>query len=414
MSQGGRGVSLFLCARRAAFLAGSRRPHWTQTLKQPVEIVAANRRIIGSMRCAVLIRRAQRSPQCGAGCQLAATWGRPLGPACRRRGRSLSQSGRAERHCSVRNWERFVPFAGGFVSEIVQEIVKPIVEHRTGESENDANHRRCFGVMIITSLGARGQSAPATLAFEAASVKPAALSTDGDVKRSFNGDAGRIDYKNVTLKGLIMRAYGVKEYQITGPDWLDSNGYDIVATIPHDATEAQLPQMLQTLLAERFKLTLRHKTKDLPVYALVAGKNGPKLQPVEQEESFSMRIGPKGRHIEGKSRLAGLCEFLSRTMDRPVVDMTGLKGVYDITLDWAPDDSEQAGMVQLEMRVTSAPGVGGPPAGVGKGSGNMPDNTGGATIFTALQERLGLKLEQRKSPADFLIVDRVERMPVEN
>jgi uncharacterized protein (TIGR03435 family) len=270
------------------------------------------------------------------------------------------------------------------------------------------------GVMIITSLGAFAQPAPATPAFEAASVKPAAPSTNGMIGRWFGGDAGRIDYQNVTLKGLIMRAYGVKEYQITGPDGLDSDGYDIVATIPHDAAKAQLPQMLQALLAERFRLTLRHEPKDLPVYALVAGKNGPKQKPAEQEEGFSMRTSPKGRHIEGKSRIAGLCDFLSRTLDRPVVDMTGLQGVYDITLDWAPDDSEGAGMVETEMRVTSASGAGAPPAGAGKGLDNMPDNTGGATLFTALQERLGLKLEQRKTPADFLIVDRVERIPVEN
>jgi uncharacterized protein (TIGR03435 family) len=259
------------------------------------------------------------------------------------------------------------------------------------------------------------------LAFEAASVKPAAPSTDGNVRRLFKGDAGRIDYQNVTLKGLIMRAYGVKDYQITGPDWLDSNGYDIVATIPHNATGAELPRMLQTLLAERFKLSLRHETRELPVYALVVRKNGPKLQPAEREEGFSMRMSPKGRHIEGKSRIAGLCDFLSRTLDRPVVDMTGLNGVYDMTLDWTPDESERAGMTKMAMEAVFSSVAGGAPlavtgkgSGAGKGSENMPDNTDGATLFTALQERLGLKLEQRKSPADFLIVDRVERMPVEN
>jgi uncharacterized protein (TIGR03435 family) len=318
--------------------------------------------------------------------------------------RNLSQNGKAGRHCTERISAKYRRFAGGLVSEIVK--------HRTGESEM-TQVIGGIGVMIVTALGSFGQPLPATLAFEAASVKPAAPSTDGNVRRSFKGDAGRIDYQNVTLKRLIMRAYGVKEYQITGPDWLDSAGYDIVATIPLDATEAQLPQMLQALLAERFKLTLHHVTKDLPVYALVVGKNGPKLKPAEQEQGFSMRMSPKGRHIEGASRLAGLCDFLSRTMDRPVVDMTDLKGIYDITLDWAPDDSERAGMTKMAMEATISQGAGGPPV-IGKGSENMPDNTGGATLFTALQEALGLKLEQRKSPADFLIVDRAEKVPVEN
>jgi hypothetical protein len=223
------------------------------------------------------------------------------------------------------------------------------------------------GVMIITALCSFGQPAPATPAFEAASVKAAAPSTNGMIGRSFGGDAGRIDYENVTLKGFIMWAYGIKEYQITGPDWLDLCGYDIVATIPHDATETRLPQ------------------------------------------------SPNGRHIEGKSRLAGLCDFLSRTTDRPVVDITDWKGVYDMTLDWAPDDSERIGVTKMVTEGTFSPGAGGPPRGViGKGPENMPDTTGGATLFTALQDGGGLKLEQRKTPADFLIVDRAEKVPVED
>jgi hypothetical protein len=173
----------------------------------------------------------------------------------------LSQSGRAKRHCSKRNGENFVPFAGGFIGE----IVKP----GTGESENDASDRwpRRNDRHLVGSVR---------------SARPAGI-------RGGIGEAGgAFDYRNVTLKGLIMRTYGVKESQIAGPDWLDSDGYDIVATIPHNANEAQLPQMLQTLLAERF---------------------------------------PKGRHIEVKSPIAELCDFLSGTLDRPVVDMTGLKAV---------------------------------------------------------------------------------------
>jgi hypothetical protein len=106
------------------------------------------------------------------------------------------------------------------------------------------------GVLIVTSLGAFGQPANGAPAFEAALVKPA-------IGRWFGGDAGRIDYQHVTLKGLIMRAYGVKDYQITGPDWLDSAGYDvgydIVAAIPHDTTAAQPPQMLQAIARRGFR-----------------------------------------------------------------------------------------------------------------------------------------------------------------
>ncbi len=95
------------------------------------------------------------------------------------------------------------------------------------------------------------------------------------------GDPGMVDYKNVSLKALIARAYEMKEYQVTGPDWLDSERFDVLAKTPPDTPGDRVPLMLQTLLAERFKLTGHREQKVMPVYAMVVGKSGFKLKPLE-------------------------------------------------------------------------------------------------------------------------------------
>src|SRR5207249_1401007 len=155
------------------------------------------------------------------------------------------------------------------------------------------------------------------------------------------GDAGRINYSNITLKNVMARAYGVKPHQITGPDWLDSARYDIVAKVPAGAAGDQIPAMLQTLLAERFKLTLHREKKVMPVYALVAGKSGPKLHPAGAAAGLRFSMGPNGRQLNGKVSISQLADTLSNFMDRPVLDVTEIKGVYDIDLQWVPDENQR-------------------------------------------------------------------------
>src|ERR1017187_9580473 len=133
-------------------------------------------------------------------------------------------------------------------------------------------------LVIFTSMAAHGQTAPAPAAFEVASVKPVEPSPDGRVIRRLGGDPGMVDYKNFTLKILLARAYGLKDYEITGPDWLDTEGYDVLAKVPAGVPQDQIPAMLQALLADRFQIKFHKETKTLPVYVLAVAKGGPKLK----------------------------------------------------------------------------------------------------------------------------------------
>src|ERR1035438_3438389 len=138
-------------------------------------------------------------------------------------------------------------------------------------------------LIIFTSCAAFGQDAAESPTFEVASVKPAEPQAMGMMSIMMRGgpgspDPGQITYSGVSLKNVLMNAYGVKGYQINGPKWLDSERFDIAAKIPMGATKEQFKLMLQNLLAERFKLTLHHETKELPMYALVVGTGGSKLK----------------------------------------------------------------------------------------------------------------------------------------
>ncbi len=264
------------------------------------------------------------------------------------------------------------------------------------------------GLIFFTSFAAFAQQPAATRpAFEVASVKPAPPPTDNRMRVGMSGDAGRVNFSNVTLINIMTRAYNVKDKQILGPDWLKSERYDIVATLPAGAPRDQIPLMLQTLLEDRFKLALHRETKVLPIYALVVGKNGPKLHQANAEGGLRVSMGPKGRKMTGSVSIARLADTLSAFMDRPVLDLTELKGNFDIDLDWTPDG-------QTGGPGFFGPGGGGrPPEGGGEGKA-APDNADAPSIFTAVQEKLGLRLEGRKSPVDILIIDHAERVPTEN
>ena len=218
-----------------------------------------------------------------------------------------------------------------------------------------------------------------TLAFEVASVKRSP--PDAQQGSQSKLDPGHVTFTGATLQALIRRAYDVKNYQISGPDWINTDRYEISAKFPAKYGVDQIVVMLQNLLADRFKLTIRRDTKEMPVYALVLGKGG--LKNARETE-----IGPggtslnRGKLTATKINMARLAETLSGQVDRPVIDMTGLTAIYDLTLEWAPDQ-------------TAA-------------SENGPD------IYTALQQQLGLRLEPRKAPMEVLVVERAERSPTEN
>jgi uncharacterized protein (TIGR03435 family) len=230
--------------------------------------------------------------------------------------------------------------------------------------------------MAWTSWGASGQSATRP-SFETASVKP---NKSGSGSASENETNGRLSATNITLRDCLKLAYGLKSYQISGPAWLSEERYDIAAKAPDHTASGQLMAMLQTLLTERFSLMLHRDRQELPVYALVVGKNGSKLQAVSAGDIQSrLRRDNATATLTGtKMSMADLADSLSGQVDRPVVDKTGLTGVFDVTLKWTP----------AEKHATPDP-----------------------ALFTAIEEQLGLKLEAEKDLVEVLIIDHAEKVP---
>jgi uncharacterized protein (TIGR03435 family) len=237
--------------------------------------------------------------------------------------------------------------------------------------------------------------------FEAASVKR----TDRGVITNSMGP-GTVVLKGDTLKIVLAEAFQVKGYQIAGPSWLDEDCFEIIAKMPEGAASDQIPAMLQVLLAERFKLAAHKENRPRPVYALVVEKSGPKFKEADlnfrrtgpRPGEVKFRSGPDARGFKGSMTMAALVHFLSNSVDRPVQDFTGLKGTYDIDLSWAPD------------RGIDRPSSSAVPADPG---GELP-TAPTATVFTAIRDSLGLRLEARNEPVEMLVIDHVERVPIEN
>jgi uncharacterized protein (TIGR03435 family) len=240
--------------------------------------------------------------------------------------------------------------------------------------------------ILLQAAWAFGQAAPAP-AFEVASIKP---SQDPPGSNSgLTTTRGRISARNVTLKRCMRGAYGVEEPRILGGlKWLDEDRYNIEARAAGPAGDAELEVMLQSLLAERFKLSFHRETRALSGYALVVGKSGLKARPSEPDADS--RTSSRWGSIEAAGcTMAHLALKLSEVLHLPVADFTAVPGEFDFKLEWTFDDMQAK-----------------PPDAV-------PDAASGPSIFAALQEQLGLKLESRKVPADVLVIDHAEK-PSEN
>jgi len=260
------------------------------------------------------------------------------------------------------------------------------------------------GLVLLLAAAALGQT------FEVASVKPGPSGTIMELIRSGkfheNIDDAQVDLGSIPLAGLISMAYQLDLDRISGPDWMNELRFDVRAKLPSGGTKEQVPAMLQTLLTERFKLAVRHQEKIMPVYALVVGKSGPKLQeskdndPKALEGCYGGRGGHHVCHKVDMEELAIRLTILSKPgmqtwsgIDRPVIDATGLKGVYDFDLDYGPGGAGRGGRKGGDAPVMQdAPPI---------------------SVFDSLQ-KLGLKLEPQKRPLDFLIVDHVEKVPLDN
>jgi uncharacterized protein (TIGR03435 family) len=279
----------------------------------------------------------------------------------------------------------------------------------------------CFAVF--------SQTPAARPEFEVASVKPSIESANAmaNVSRGLHIDGAMVSFNGMPLKWYIHYAYTVKESQVSGPDWLNSERVDIVAKLPAGATREQIPAMMQALLADRFKLTLHRDSKEFPVYALIVGKNGPKIKespldadtddgPGKANVDVNVTGGDRGATISlgkgasvafeaqqlvaKKVTMAYLADSLARFVDRPVVDMTDLKGTYDLTLDYNLDD------VRALILSSAPPGTPLPPR-----QAEVGDT--GVSLMDSLQS-VGLKLEPRKAPLDMLVIDHLEKTPTAN
>lgn len=227
--------------------------------------------------------------------------------------------------------------------------------------------------------------------FEVVSIKPNNSMSGNSDSRT---DQGLMTGTNLSLRSLILRAYDIKPYQLEGPDWLGSEHFDISAKIPETVSaqrvgreqyKAAFKSMMQGMLAERFKLAVHPDRKTMGAYALVVGKSGIKFKPVPAGGPSSANT--HNTHFTGTGiSMDTFAAVISQHTEIPVLDFTGLKGVYDLKLDWQDDH-------QAHDAADAPPGPG---------------------IIEAIEDQLGLRLEHRKAPVDILVVDHVEKTPTEN
>jgi uncharacterized protein (TIGR03435 family) len=253
--------------------------------------------------------------------------------------------------------------------------------------------------------------------FEVASIKP---TSSKDSFINLRKGSGRFIAQNTTVKQLILWAYDIQNYQVSNaPGWIGKDRYDIEAkTANPKESNDHINLMLQSLLEERFKLKIHCEKREIPTYSLVIAKGGHKLQSVEKENrgTFSGGISPDGKtsisdasaqsnpfkntpglaniNMLGGSDIRHFADILSNILPRKVVDKTGLTGRFEISLEWMPD-TKPPNVVATSERATTAPEITGP------------------SIFTALEEQLGLKLESDRDQGEFFVIDSVDK-PSEN
>jgi uncharacterized protein (TIGR03435 family) len=242
----------------------------------------------------------------------------------------------------------------------------------------------CASAPLLARHQQLGSGGPS---FEVASVK---LNTDLKNIPKMNTDPSGIIYTWVTLTDCIEAAYGIKQYQV-GPAWMSSVRYDISARAPAGASTAQFMTMLQTLLSERFKLQFHREKRGIPVYVLQAGKRT-NLTASTGDEPSESQLTANG-FVFRRTTMAEFVRFLSSwpSLGRPVTDQTGLDGRYDFTFNWF-DSGGPSSMGEVKRAMAS----------------------GDPSAFVDAVARLGLQLELKKSPADALVIDRIERVPTQN
>lgn len=284
---------------------------------------------------------------------------------------------------------------------------------------------RPAALVLLPSLLVFGQE------FEVASIKPSAPSVQGQAIAGLHIDGALVRYSALSLKLYLGMAYDLENYRISAPDWTASDRWDIAAKLPDGSDPKQIPKMLQALLRDRFQMKMHREAKEFPVYGLIIGKGGLKLNESPPDsageggespkQSVSVAATQRGagtvvtygngsyltlgdNKFEGKKLpMSTIAAALARFADRPVVDMTDLKGSYDFTMEFSPEDF-RAIMIRAAIAQGSV---------VSPDASKLVDASSGDTLFNAV-EKLGLKLEPRKAPIEMLVIDQALKTPTDN
>ena len=283
-------------------------------------------------------------------------------------------------------------------------------------------------LMVLGAAAAFAQTPPRP-EFEVASIRPSAPSPEAGVTAGVRIDGAQFRSAFLTLKDYLGLAYRVKVYQISGPDWISSDRFDISATLS-PGTATQIPEMMQRLLEDRFQIKIHREKKDFPVYVLEVAKGGLKMQETGPDpdpanadarapltitgsgnaQGVSVNLGRGASYTFGGNKFEGkrlttamIAGTLERFMDRPIVDMTDLKGSYDVTLDVTTEDYRA-----MLIHAAVAAGVSLPPEAL-----RLLDGASLPSLFEAVQ-KVGLKLDARKAPLDMIVVDDGRKTPTDN
>lgn len=317
----------------------------------------------------------------------------------------------------------------------------------------------CFSVSLLAQTQQK-------LAFEVATIKPSPLSNiveqaqSGKLDLAMRMDGARVDLKFLSLANMVAMAYKVKLHQIEGPEWLNSQLFEIHAKLPEGSNKEQINEMMQSLLEERFKLSLHRETKEQPVYALIVGKDGHKLKKAVEEPAAEAMPDPKqessGQSVSiktpdgemkfqqerggvvmdagaagkmrmtmgengamrwevSKMKMSEFSDLLTQFTDRQVVDMTGLTDAYQVELELPMADLLNMAK-KMMPELAGIAGGGAVPGGAAPSTGlagiGASDPSGGGLHNSV--EKLGLKLDPRRMPTEKLIIDHIEKEPTEN
>lgn len=253
-------------------------------------------------------------------------------------------------------------------------------------------------LLLAAALASYGQRQAQPPAYEVASIKP---NSGTDLRNVFRIEHGGALYASgITLKRLMMTAYNVQGFRlIGGPGWVDSDRWDVQAKPGRAVSDQQVRPMLRALLEDRFGLHVHSETRNMPVYELVVDRNGSKVPRVKDIDAKpEVRVGAGLIELSNNSS-ATFASQLSYALAQPVIDRTGLSGNFDFAIRWTPEAREDGGPTTAGL----PPGTPAPPA----------SSTDGPSIFTAIREQLGLRLQSSRGSVEVVVIDDV-RMPAAN